>query len=95
MEVTLRGLLEKEIDSLTEPETLTNVIEMFKVLFPTKSMEDALFGFVVGAIYARFLSIVQIANRRIPSEDETKEYIEMIERRTMQIKGTIKLATGK
>lgn len=95
MEVTLRGTLEKEIDALIKPETLAGLIELFKVLFPTKSMDDALFGFVVGAIYSRFLSIVQMVSRREPSEDETKECIEMIERRTFEIKGNIKLALGK
>lgn len=50
MEVTLRGMLEKEIESFTSPEVLRDMILRFQERFPMKSMEDCLFGFTVGSI---------------------------------------------
>lgn len=89
METTIRGMLEKEIDTLITPKTLGSLFVAFQ-RFPIKSMEDSLFGFVVGFIYCRFLVI-----KASPTEEEMKELMEMIERRTMEIKGKIKLVMGR
>jgi hypothetical protein len=95
METNFRGILEKEIDSLIQPETLEGLVIVFKALFPISSMQDSLFGFVVGAIYSRFLSIMQLVYRRQANDAELKEFVELIERRTLEIKGKIRLAMGK
>lgn len=95
METTVRGLLEKEIDELITPITLEKLIMMFQKIFPTKSMEDCLFGFIVGAIFTRALTIITIGENRELNNAETKELVELLERRTMEIKGKIKLTLGK
>jgi len=89
MEATVRGLVEKEIDDLISPEFLKVEIELFKSRFPHKSIEDCLFGFIVGAAFMRFMNITKY------SEKKALELWEIIDRRTLEIKGKIKLALGK
>lgn len=110
MESTLRGILEKEIESFTHPNVLRNFITLFQMKnIPTKSIEDTLFGIVVGYMFGRFaitlwgrhemISIMTgqpINNEvRLPTDAEKKEFWEMIEKRTMYIKGRIKLETSR
>ena len=93
MEITLRGMLEKEIDSITS-EVLETVL-VFKEFFPMKSLEDFLLGFILGMLYLRMTTIIQLGYHRLPNEAEVKEFLNLIERRTMEIKGKIKLAMSK
>jgi hypothetical protein len=95
MEITLRGLIEKELDSMLKTETLNNMIKMFKQVFPIKSTEDATFGFFVGAILTRAITIVELVYRRQPTDEEYLEMFNVIERRTFEIKGEIKKALGR
>ena len=95
METELRGLIEKEIDSLIVPETLEKLVVWFQTMFPIKSMEDSLFGFIVGTIFSRFLTITAVGTQGLPNDAQVKEFMELIERRTMEIRGKIKLAISK
>ena len=95
MERTLRGMLEQELDSLIKLETLEKTNQWFGLLTPMHTKEDALFGFVVGALFSRFLSIMEMEYRREPNDNELKEFFEIIERRTIDIKSQIKLALSK
>lgn len=95
METELRGLIEQEIDQLIIPETLERLVVWFKAMFPIKSMEDGLFGFVVGAVFSRFLTIAAVGTQGLPNDVQIKEFMELIERRTMEIRGKIKLAINK
>ena len=95
METTIRGILEKEIESITNPDNLRSMSIRFQNLL-TKSVEDSLFGYVVGFLLGRFMSLIYIKIRTESVADaETREFWEMIEKRTMYIKGRIKLALGK
>jgi hypothetical protein len=60
-----------------------------------KSTEDSLFGLIVGAMVGRFLTIVAITKQRLPKDDELKEFMQLIERRTMEIRSKIRLAMSK
>jgi hypothetical protein len=93
VEITLRGFLEKEIDSLT-PEVLGKVL-VFEKFFPMKSLEDFLLGFIVGMMSMRMAMTIQIGYNRQPNDAEMGELFELIERRTTEIKGKIKLAMSK
>ena len=94
MEVDIRGLIEKDIDSLIESATIDRLVVWFKEMFPIGSLEDSLFGFIVGAVFARFLGLLEERGRK-PTNAEVKEFMELIERRAMEIKGKIKLALNK
>ena len=93
MEATLRGMVEKDIDSMT-PEVLETVL-VFKNVFPMKSLEDFLLGFILGMLYVRMTTIIQLGYHRPPSDSELKDFLDLIERRTLEIKGKIKLAMSK
>jgi len=95
METILRGLIEKELDSMSKTETLNTMIGMFKQTFPIKSMEDAVFGLFVGAILTRAITIIELGYRREPTNEENLEMFDIIERRTLEIKSKIKLALGR
>lgn len=94
METTIRGILEKDIESLTQPDILGIYIQGFQNTFPMKSMEDVCFGFIIGVILGRFVSLNKIIRREITKAD-TSEFWKMMEKRTMEIKGKIKVALSK
>ncbi len=93
METTLRGMLEEDIDSLTPEDLETGLV--FKKVFPMKYLEDFLLGFILGMLSEKMAMIIQFAYHRPPNEAEMKEFLNLIERRTMEIKGKIKLAMSK
>lgn len=94
METTIRGMLEQDIESLTQPDVLRVYIKGFQNAFPMKSMEDVCFGFIIGAILGRFVSLNKIIGREVTKADTT-EFWRMMQKRTMEIKGKIKVALGK
>jgi hypothetical protein len=93
MEKTLRGILEKDIDSMT-PEVLEKAL-VFKEFFPMKALEDFLLGYILGMLSQKVIMMVQFGYDRPPNDAEMKEFLELIERRTMEIRGKIKLAMSK
>lgn len=93
METILRGLIEHKIDTEIQLENLQILAETFRS-FPIKSVEDCLFGHIIGSVSEFYLTFSK-SNRRQLTEDEMEEFWEIIERRTMEIKGKIKLALSK
>jgi hypothetical protein len=93
METSLRGILEKDLDSVTV-EVLKTALR-FKDFLPMKSIEDFLFGFLVGMVVARMATTIQIFYSRQINDAETSELMDLIQRRTLEIKGKIKLAMGQ
>jgi hypothetical protein len=94
METALRGLIEQEIDQLLAPEALDGLVLMFQQVYE-KSNEDTLFGFIIGSMLGRFLTIVAVAHNRLANDSEIKEFLTLTEKRTMEIRGKIKLAMNK
>lgn len=94
MERILRGHMEKEIDNLLEPKVIYSVVLILKE-FLAEPKENNVFTFVIGAVFGRFLSLVDERYDRLPTENEIKEFLEMVERRTMEIKSKIKFAMSK
>jgi hypothetical protein len=62
--------------------------------FPIKSMEDVVFGFVVGSVVVDFSYLITMMERQ-PTLDEMKEFWQIIDRRALEIRGKIKVALGK
>lgn len=96
MEIAIRGILEKHIDSLAQPERLEGLAIIFES-FQVKSIEDCLFGFVVGSAFLQFATLIGSmgSQPRQATDDEMKEFWEIIMRRTLEIKGKIKLALSR
>ena len=95
MESEIRGLIEKEIEHITRIDILEGFAEATQKDFPTKSMKDCLFGFVLGYILGCFAHLIQIKKGRRPTDDEIKEFWETLKKRAIQIRGNIELALGR
>ena len=67
----------------------------FKEVFPLSSLEDFIFGSVLGVLYCKFRIHFERAYRREPDRIETNRFFDIIERRTMEIRGKIKLAINR
>lgn len=94
METRIRGIIEKHIDRHTQPENLEIYIKSFR-RFPIKSMEDCLFGYIVGCVITEVAYLTATMKGRVTTLDELKELWGIIDERAMEIRGRIKLALGK
>lgn len=94
MESEYRGRVEKELDRLLKPEVIDMIVKISKDL-PLKSSEDFCFGYIVGDIIVGTFEEARVRYGREPTSEELNEALNIISRRTMEIKGAIKFATGK
>ena len=95
MEPALRGALEKAIEAFTAP-TIDLLVNNIVSAFPSKNLEDLVFGVIVGYLWGtwRTYTVTFDLGKEIKPED-SKEFWEMMEKRTLEIKGKIKLALNK
>jgi len=94
MESEVRGRLEKELDRLLRPEVVDMVVKIAQNL-PLKSVEDFCFGYIVGDIVVGAFEESRVRYGRDVNLEEMDEALNLIYRRAIEIKGAIKLATGK
>ncbi len=94
MESEVRGRLEKELDRLLKPEVIEMVVKIAQNL-PLKSVEDFCFGYIVGDIVVGAYEESRVRYGRDVNLEEMDEALNLIYRRAIEIKGAIKLATGK
>ena len=94
VEYKLRGWVEKELDKLVQPEYIDNIVAISR-RFPLKSTDDFCFGFIVGCINHGSQAQALFYFKREITREEWDEVMEIIERRTMEIRGKIKLALGR
>jgi hypothetical protein len=94
MESEVRGRLEKELDRLLKPDVIDMVVKIAQNL-PLKSVEDFCFGYVVGDIVVGAFEESRVRYGRDVNLEEMDEALNLIYRRAIEIKGAIKLATGK
>jgi len=93
MESEVRGRLEKELDRLLKPEVISMIVKISENL-PLQSVEDFCFGYFVGDIIVGTFEESRIRYGRDVTPEEMEEALNLIYRRTMEIKGAIKLATS-
>ena len=94
----MRGSLEQFIDFILQKEgLLENAQAMFEKGLPltVKSIEDALFGYVVGRIIQFIDHIFQLSYQRLPTFDESLEIGRLIESRALEIKSRIRLVANR
>ncbi len=94
MESEVRGRLEKELDRLLKPDVIEMVVKIAQNL-PLKSVEDFCFGYIVGDIVVGAYEESRVRYGRDVNLEEMDEALNLIYRRAIEIKGAIKLATGK
>lgn len=86
--------MEKEIDNMVSLDSIDKWIA-YSEFFPLNTVEDFCFGVIVGFILTASMAIARTLYGRDATEEEMKEVMNIIERRTMEIRGNIKLATSK
>lgn len=94
MEYKLRGWVEKELDRLMQPEILANLVAI-STRFPLNQTEDFVFGYIIGCINHGSQAQTLLYFKREMSREEWNEVMEIVERRTLEIRGKISMATGR
>lgn len=96
LEETVRGEFEKFIDRQLDFEVLSNyshLLEEYKPL--VKSIEDAMFGFIIAAVLKEFVDYCVHKENRYPNEAEKKEINDILKRRAPEIQSKILLVLSK
>jgi hypothetical protein len=86
MEPELRGIANKIIDEYLTADQVCYFIEVTQKYKPIiKSDKDAIFGWFMGMLEARFLSIFFSSKRRTPRKEELNELHRILRRRSYEI----------
>lgn len=85
----LRGAVEKSIDNLLSDTSLSNCRIIFDNMKPAiNNSDDAIFGYLYGYVFGSLETIFNALNRQ-PTNEEMKEIVNAITKRTMEIKSRI------
>ena len=94
MEPSFRGMIEKDIDNLLAEE-LDDLKEVYakhiQENFIVKSVEDVLFGWMLGMVHSDVDNWFLAKFHRNPTAEEIKEFWEIIVRRGPEIQTKVKL----
>ena len=86
MEPELRGIVKKIIDEHLTADQVRYFIEAIQQFKPIiKSDKDAIFGWLMGMLEARFLSIFFSINRRTPRKEELNEFHQILKSQSYEI----------
>ena len=86
MEPELRGIANKIIDEYLSADQVRYYIEVIQQFKPIiKSDKDAIFGWLMGMLEARFLSIFFSSKRRTPSKEELNELHHILKSRSYEV----------
>ena len=86
MEPELRGIANKIIDEYLSADQVRYYIEVIQQFKPIiKSDKDAIFGWLMGMLEARFLSIFFSSTRRTPSKEELNELHHILRSRSYEV----------
>ncbi len=96
MEPILRGTIEQNIETITSSPYLEVIIHEMEKSFPAKTLEDLVFGVIIGYIWGTWsIFTKQQTGIETIDEEQRKEFWEMMQKRTLEIKGKIKIALSK
>lgn len=91
VETLLKGLIVQLFDQLLSEDALKSTVTMMKALKPAvSSVEDAVFGHIIGEFSARIKSSISSALKRDPSESELGFIADAIIRRSIEIKSEVR-----
>ena len=86
MEPELRGIANKIIDEYLSADQVRYYIEVIQQFKPIiKSDKDAIFGWLMGMLEARFLSIFFSSTRQTPRKEELDELHHILRNRSYEI----------
>ena len=85
----LRGVVEKFIDKLLSDKSLSTSRIIFDNMKPAiKNSDDAIFGYIYGTVLGKLDAIYANFNRQ-PTDEEIKEIVNAIQKRTIEIRSRI------
>ena len=90
MEPELRAIAKKIIDEYLTTDQVRYLIEAIQQFKPIiKSEKDAIFGWLMGMLEARFLSIYFSSTRQAPRKEELDELHHILRSRSFEIMDVI------
>jgi succinate dehydrogenase flavin-adding protein (antitoxin of CptAB toxin-antitoxin module) len=86
MEPELSGIAKKIIDEYLTTDQVRYFIDTIQQFKPIiRSDKDAIFGWLMGMLEARYLSIFFSMKRRTPREEELNEFHQILKNRSYEI----------
>ncbi len=90
LESYFRGFLEKKIEDWFESDQIEEVSEILSYLKPLKiRIEDVVFGFVIASLYDALINLCFVHYYRVPNDNEIDELMDIVKRRTGELKQKI------
>jgi hypothetical protein len=94
VESAFRGRIEKEVDRLLKPDVINMIVRISKNL-PLRSIADFCFGYIVGDVVVGTYEEARVRYGRDAASDELEEALNIVKRRTIEIRGAIEFALNK
>ena len=96
MESFLRGSIEQKIEAWLDDDEIKQVYDIVSYLKKIKiGIEDVILGFIIASIYDSLINLCFAHYYRVPNDDEIEELMEIIKRRTGEIKQRINHVVNK
>jgi hypothetical protein len=96
MESYFRGFLEQKIEEWLETDQIKEVYNILSYLQTIKvGLEDVVFGFIVASLYDALINLCFVHYYRVPNDNEIDELMDIIKRRTGEIKQLINHTVSK
>lgn len=96
LESYFRGFLEQKIEDWFDSDQIREVSEILNFLKPLNvGIEDVVFGFIVASLYDALINLCFVHYYRVPNDDEIDELMDIIKRRTGELKQKINHTVNK
>jgi hypothetical protein len=90
MESHFRGFIEQKIEGWLDIDEINEVYGTLKYLQTIKiGIEDVILGFIIASLYDALINLCFAHYYRMPNQDEVDEFMDIIKRRTGEIKQLI------
>jgi hypothetical protein len=96
MESYFRGFIEQKIEDWLDDDEITQVYDIVSYLQQIKiGIEDVILGFIIASLYDSLINLCFTHYYRLPDDDEIDEFMDIIKRRTAEIKQRINHVVNK
>ena len=96
MESYFRGFIEQKIEGWLDDDEISQVYDILSYLQQIKiGIEEVILGFIIASLYDSLINLCFAHNYRVPNDDEIEEFMEIIKRRTGEIKQKINHVVNK
>ena len=96
MESHFRGFIEQKIEGWLDDDEISQVYDIVSYLRQIKiGIEDVILGFIIASLYDALINLCFAHYYRVPNDEEIEEFMEIIKRRTGEIKQKINHVVNK